>query len=165
MLKKIITILEAVSVALFSIMTLLVLYQIIMRKVFNASPPWTEELARYAMIWSTLLACAVLLKEKGHIMLDYFLELLPQSVKKVVVLIVGFIIIVLTTTFAYGGFGMIQTSMAVTQLSPGAGLPMWLVYIIMPISGILMVVCQLLAMVDTVVRGKPPVQEESGEDL
>ena len=162
MLKKMMHLLEVVSVAFFSVMILLVLYQIVMRKVFNASPPWTEELARYAMIWSTLLACAVLLKEKGHIMLDYFIEFLPPPVKKAVVLLTGVVIIVLTATFGYGGFGMIQTSIAVSQLSPGAGLPMWAVYIIMPLSGVLMVACQLLAMVE-ILRGKPRAQEGSGE--
>ncbi len=157
MLKKMNSFLEAVSVVFFSVMTLMVLYQILMRKVFNASPAWTEELARYAMIWSTLLACAVLLRERSHIMLDYFLELLPAPLKKVIVLFVGLVIIGLTATFAYGGFGMIQTSMAVSQLSPGAALPMWAVYIIMPVSGLLMVVCQLLALMD-LLRGKPPAQ-------
>lgn len=160
MLKKMTSLLEIVSVAFFSIMTLLVLYQIVMRKLFNASPPWTEELARYAMIWSTLLACAVLLKERGHIALDYFVELLPTPVKNGIVLVVGIAIIALTATFGYGGFGMIQTSIAVSQLSPGAGLPMWIVYIIMPVSGVLMVVCQLLVMVE-LLRGKRPSGEGS----
>lgn len=161
MLKRMIGLLEGVSVAFFSIMILLVLYQILMRKVFNASPPWTEELARYAMIWSTLLTCAVLLKERGHIMLDYFIELLPPGLKNAVVLIVGLAVIVLTATFAYGGIGMILTSMAVTQLSPGAGLPMWAVYVIMPVSGVLMVTCQILAMAE-ILRGTPSRDENKG---
>ncbi|SBW00571.1 putative Tripartite ATP-independent periplasmic transporter DctQ component [uncultured delta proteobacterium] len=152
MLKRMISLLEGVSVAFFCIMTLLVLYQIVMRKVFNASPPWTEELARYAMIWSTLLACAVLLREQGHIMLDYFIEFLPPGLKKAVLMFVGLLIIILTATFGYGGLGMIQTSIAVTQLSPGTGIPMWAVYIIMPLSGILMVACQLMAMADILRR-------------
>ena len=160
MLKRMISFLEGLSVAFFVIMILLVLYQIVMRKIFNASPPWTEELARYAMIWSTLIACAVLLKEKGHIMLDYFLEFLPPVLKKTIILFVGVVIIGLTATFGYGGFGMIQTSMAVSQLSPGAGLPMWIVYTILPVSGLLMVICQLLAMMDTL-RDTPPSQEGS----
>ena len=161
MLKKMTALLEAVSVAFFSVMILLVLYQIVMRKVFNASPPWTEELARYAMIWSTLLACAVLVKEKGHIMLDYFLELLPLRLKNAIILMVGIAIIALTATFGYGGLGMIQTSIAVSQLSPGAGLPMWAVYVIMPISGMLMVACQVLVMVE-LLRSKAPEQEGNG---
>ena len=37
------------------IMLLAVLLQIVARYVFDAPPPWTEEIGRYAMLWSGLL--------------------------------------------------------------------------------------------------------------
>lgn len=49
------------GVALFAlgIMLLSILLQIVARYVFDAPPPWTEELARYAMIWSGMLGATM----------------------------------------------------------------------------------------------------------
>jgi TRAP-type C4-dicarboxylate transport system permease small subunit len=45
---------RAASVGLFSLMLLLVLFQVVARYVFQAVPVWTEEAARYCMIWGGL---------------------------------------------------------------------------------------------------------------
>jgi len=145
---------EYLSASFFLIMTVLVIYQVLMRKVFNASPSWTEELARYATIWSTLIIVPVLILQKGHIMLDYFLGLMPPKLRKVIEIFTGLIAIVLMAAFLYGGIGMIQTSISVTQVSPGAQMPMWIVYLILPFSGILMLVGQFKSIIETATAKK-----------
>lgn len=148
--KKLEKYLEYISASFFLIMTLLVIYQVLMRKVFNASPSWTEELARYATIWSTLIVVPALILQKGHIMLDYFVMLAPPKIRKVLEFITGLFALVLMATFLYGGVGMIQASIGITQVSPGARIPMWIVYIVLPLSGVLMLACQCKSMIETV---------------
>lgn len=49
------------QLALFALCVMLVsiLLQIVARYVFDAPPPWTEELGRYAMIWSGMLGATM----------------------------------------------------------------------------------------------------------
>lgn len=145
---------EYLSASFFLIMTLLVVYQVIMRKVFNASPPWTEELARYATIWSTLIIAPVLILQKGHIMLDYILTIVPDKIRIALEVISGLLAMALMAAFLYGGIGMIQTTIAVTGVSPGAQMPMWIVYIILPLSGVLMLTAQVKIIISTVAAKK-----------
>jgi TRAP-type C4-dicarboxylate transport system permease small subunit len=42
------------SIGFFSLMLLLVLFQVLARYIFQAVPVWTEEAARYCMIWGGL---------------------------------------------------------------------------------------------------------------
>ena len=42
-------------------------YQVFGRYVLGRSPAWTEELARYAMVWLTFAGAAVVLRGGGHL--------------------------------------------------------------------------------------------------
>ena len=47
------------SVGFLSMMLLLVLFQVLARYIFQAVPVWTEEAARYCMIWGGLFGATV----------------------------------------------------------------------------------------------------------
>lgn len=145
--KKIINGLENISGGLFLLMILMVLYQVFMRKIVNASPNWTEELARYAMIWSILIASPVLIATQEHIMLDYFIQKFPLKIRKAFVLLISMLMFAILGCFTVGGAQMIITSLALTQNSPGMQIPMWITYLILPLSGIMMVVAQIMVLI------------------
>ena len=46
----------------FSAMLILVLFQIVARYIFRAAPVWTEEAARYCMVWGGLLGATAAFK-------------------------------------------------------------------------------------------------------
>ena len=46
---------RSAAVGFLSVMLLLVLFQVLARYIFQAVPVWTEEAARYCMIWGGLL--------------------------------------------------------------------------------------------------------------
>lgn len=48
-----------VSIAFLSLMLLLVLFQVLARYIFQTVPVWTEEAARYCMIWGGLFGATV----------------------------------------------------------------------------------------------------------
>ncbi len=50
------------SVGFFSAMLILVLFQIVARYIFRAAPVWTEEAARYCMVWGGLLGATAAFK-------------------------------------------------------------------------------------------------------
>ena len=50
---------RAASIGFLSLMLLLVLFQVLARYIFQSVPVWTEEAARYCMIWGGLLGATV----------------------------------------------------------------------------------------------------------
>lgn len=46
------------AVAAVSVMVLAIMYQVVARYIFASPPIWTEELARYAMVWAGLLGAS-----------------------------------------------------------------------------------------------------------
>jgi len=50
---------RATAVGFLSLMLLLVLFQVVARYIFQAVPVWTEEAARYSMIWGGLFGATV----------------------------------------------------------------------------------------------------------
>jgi TRAP-type C4-dicarboxylate transport system permease small subunit len=145
--KKILKTMENVGSLFFFAAFVVMLLQIITRYVFNASPAWTDELSRYSNIWSTMLFCIVLSSEEGHIYLDYFIEKINKRYKYIVIIILNIIMLVLSCTLLIGGIGMIYNSIGISQLSPGLEIPMWYVYIVIPIAGFCMIIIYLIKII------------------
>ncbi len=53
---------RAGAIGFFSAMVVLVMFQVLARYVFRAVPVWTEEAARYCMVWGGLLGATVAFK-------------------------------------------------------------------------------------------------------
>jgi len=45
---------------------------------------WTEELSRWLLVWITFIGASVVLKEKGHIRVEYFISICPKKLGKVI---------------------------------------------------------------------------------
>jgi TRAP-type C4-dicarboxylate transport system permease small subunit len=52
--------------------------QVISRRVFNDSLPWTDELARYLLVWSGFLSVSYCVKKRISIKIDQFQNMLPE---------------------------------------------------------------------------------------
>src|SRR5512137_1685137 len=65
---------------------LLVMIQILFRYVLKISVPWTEEAARYLMIWMALLASGLAFKNGDHFNIDFLTSRMGSRLRKSVVL-------------------------------------------------------------------------------
>lgn len=50
---------RSAAVGFFSAMLIIVLFQVVARYIFQSVPVWTEELARYCMVWGGFLGATV----------------------------------------------------------------------------------------------------------
>src|SRR5690606_25339657 len=57
-------------VVVFFVMTLSVVWQVKSRYLFNISASWTEELARFCLMWLAMLGAAYITGKKEHIEID-----------------------------------------------------------------------------------------------
>lgn len=125
-----------ILILLMATIVVSVFCQVLFRFVINQPLAWTEELARYSLVWLTFLGAAYAASLKGHVSIDFFVKKLPLLFQKGVMIIVAFICFYFFYVLMSEGLSLAQQSM--TQLSPVLRLPMGYVYSIIPISGLLL---------------------------
>lgn len=124
-------------VILFVAMTITVLVQVFFRYVVQSPLRWTEEAARYLMIWLVLLGSGVAMRNKAHLQVDVLTSALPERPKRFFNTIVSILILTFLIIMTFYGFKVsIKT---VLQTSPAMRLPMSLIYAAFPVGGILMI--------------------------
>ncbi|MFT4686985.1 MAG: TRAP-type C4-dicarboxylate transport system permease small subunit, partial [Neolewinella sp.] len=70
---------EFLLILIFSLLVLDVLWQVFGRYVLNQSFSFTEEFARFALIWLTILGAAYLNGRQEHLSMDYWLNKLSPT--------------------------------------------------------------------------------------
>ena len=115
-----------------------VLWQVFTRFVLSDPSSYTEELARYLLIWIGLIGAAYASGRQLHLAID----LLPQKLSgsRRVFLDIGIRIAVAAfaiAVLAYGGTQLVSLTLGLGQTSAALRLPIGWVYLAIPISGIL----------------------------
>ncbi len=123
----------------FAIISLVVTvsWQVFSRYVLNDPSSWTDELARYLMIWFGLAGASYLFGKNGHLAITLFIGSIKEAYQKYFYLLINLVSIAfINVAMVKGGLQLIGRT--ATQLSPALQIPMSNVYLILPISGVLM---------------------------
>lgn len=127
------SVIERCLFAIGASMAALVAVQVFFRYVLNHSLFWSEELARFLLIWLTFLGASVAYYRRAHPGIDTVVGLLPAHLKKVAVICVHLASLGLFSVMLFYGF---QFAYFVRlQISPALYLPKWIIYSIVPFSG------------------------------
>jgi TRAP-type transport system small permease protein len=132
-LQKILT---AICIALMGVMLMTVGGQVVMRYAFNSPLSWSEELARFAMIWMAFAAAALAFRKGLHIKLEG-ISLFPRRFAPAVHTAAHVVVLAILLALLY--FGWQITARTVTQHSPALGLPMAAMYFSIPFSAACMI--------------------------
>jgi len=116
----------------------IICYQIFLRFVFNHSPSWAEEVAICLMIWFGILSIPLGVQHGLHISIEYLYRKFPIRGQYVLsrfihLLVAGFGVFMLVC-----GIQLVQF-MSMSTL-PATKLPSSVEYIVIPISGVLLIV-------------------------
>lgn len=136
--KKIDVLLGKTLVFIMSVMVINVLWQVFTRYVTGDPSSFTDELARYLMIWIGVLGAAYVSGRNLHVAIDIVPARSNAKTRKRLSVIVA-ILVILFVFFAFviGGSRLVYISYILGQQSPALQIPLALVYIILPISGLL----------------------------
>jgi len=113
--------------------------QIIMRFI-GASLPWAEESCRYLYIGSVFLSMSFTIKKGIILRVDLLLSKLPNIIHKIVEIILQLVNIAFFIFMTYYSIITVDGIKISAQTSPAMELPMYLVYMIIPIGCFLAVV-------------------------
>jgi len=110
--------------------------QIFFRYVLSSALIWPEELNIFLMVWITFVGSSVAIKEKSHIGVDMFVNLLPQQIAHIIRIcskIVVFYCVVLITKY---GFNVAQMNLDV--FSDALRISMFIPRISLVVGGLMM---------------------------
>jgi TRAP-type C4-dicarboxylate transport system permease small subunit len=116
--------------------------QVFFRTFIGNPLSWTDELCRYSMVWLAFIGSGYAIKLRSHIAIDILKEFISERTKTVI----GKFNTVATILFALVMifFGVILSSNNMGQITPGLKLPMGLVYLAIPVGGLIIVFYALL---------------------
>ena len=128
-------VLGASCIALMSVMTILVSYQVITRYIFNKPSAVSEVLARYMFVWMVLLCAAYVFGLREHMNIPFVKDKLPPR-GRIVCDIIGEVIIALfgLGVMVAGGYAGAMRQMG--QLDSALQISMGIIYAAIPLSGI-----------------------------
>lgn len=147
--KGINVILSSACAVIFAFMVCIGTYQIVIRYFFNSPSTVSEELLTYSFTWMALLASAYVFGKRDHMRMGFLADKLTGTPKKILEIVIEFMIMGFSASvMVWGGYTIMQLSM--TQVTASLGIPMGVVYIVVPLSGVLVVIYSVLNIIDLV---------------
>ena len=132
---------EVLLVLFLSALTIVVFLQVLFRYVFHLPLFWTEETARYCLIWASMLGGGYALRHGHHIAVTFFVDRLPKGLYQVTSRLAQIAVLVIIVVILWGGVELV--SITRNQISPALRIPMSYPYLAMPTGALFMLVHQL----------------------
>lgn len=147
-------------------MTAVVLLGVLFRYVLQSPLSWSEEVARYLMIWAASLAISIGIMRKEHLGITFLTSRIPPWAQKYVSLLVN--LAVLWFLWVLTKFGYYMALEGQTQLSPVLAKykinMMWSLSAI-PVAGALAIIQTVLQMLIDIFKRKEGVDTDRMVDI
>lgn len=125
---------------LMAIMVLDVTWQVLTRFILKNPSAFTEELAGFLLIWIGLLGASYAYYTKAHLGIDVLTYRLTGFKKQVIEIVVNLIVLTFALfVMVIGGMRLVNLTFTLSQISPALGIEMGYIYVVIPISGILVI--------------------------
>lgn len=121
----------------------------------SGQSPWTEESARFLLVWVGFLGAALAFGRGGHLGVDYFMGKLAPEARGLARAVawacsLAFALWVLLA----GGSALVSRTLESGQLAPALGIAKAWVYLALPVAGAFTAAFALLALLEIVLGGK-----------
>jgi len=134
-------------------MALLVAVQVFCRYALNSSLFWSEELARYMLVWLSFFGATVAYYRHLHPGVDALMARVSATGQRISQLLVYGVTIGLALVMIISGC---QFAWFVRlQITPALALPKWILLAVIPLSGAILLIYALLFFLQTLHREQP----------
>jgi TRAP-type C4-dicarboxylate transport system permease small subunit len=131
-------IIERVLVTLMILIVLSVSWQVFSRYLLQTPSSTSEEIARFLLIWISMIGAVYCYRTKAHLGLNILTNKMKAKQKKNAELLSHVLIFCFSAlVLVVGGSQLVNLSYHPVQTSPALNLPMGLIYLVLPISGLL----------------------------
>ena len=144
-------------------LTVIVFTDVILRYIFKRGFAWTQEIATLMLVWFSLIGMAIGVLEKIHISIEMFTSKLPDKALSVLESINHLLIAVFGGCMVY--FGLIIMNMTKMSTLPATKMPSSVLYVILPLSGLLVLVNAILVAAKQDKKLFADENSQAGEDM
>lgn len=138
-IKKLDKALEIVVIALMGILVIDVLWQVFSRFILSDPSSFTDELARFLLIWLSLFGGAYMLGKKQHLAIDLITHRLNErQVLYLDTVVQSVILVFVIAVLIVGGSRLVFVTLYLNQTSAALGIELGYVYAVIPLSGLIM---------------------------
>jgi TRAP-type C4-dicarboxylate transport system permease small subunit len=146
-------------IILMALIVLAVTWQVFTRFIIRDPSSYTEELARFLLIWIGILGAAYALRTRAHLGIDLIAQRVGEKDRKrIQVTVYSTVIFFAFFVMVVGGIRLVNITFSLNQISAAMGIRMGYIYTVLPLSGILMIIYSLLLMFDS--SEQPAVEGE-----
>lgn len=136
-------------VLLMAALVIDVLWQVFTRFVLGDPSSYTEELARYLLIWLSLLGAAYAAGARLHLAVDLLpTHLVGAARRRLEFVIDAAVLLFAVAVLGFGGSRLVWVTLVLGQNSAALGIPLGWVYLALPLSGLLIAVYTVLHLVE-----------------
>ena len=149
---------EEVLLVISLVATVCIIFaQVVMRKVFNDSLTWSEELARYIFIWQIWLGTSIGFRDDKHIKITIIRDLLKGKALAAFNLLARLLLLAFCVFLVIFGMQLVNRLFVTEYLSAALRIPMYLVYFSLPFSSFVVCLRTIAKMIPDVkiLFGKP----------
>jgi len=151
--------LEWMLITLMSLMVVNVLWQVATRFLLRNPSSFTEEIARYLLVWLGILGGAYAVGKRIHLAIDLLPTKLEGRRKAILELFIEVCIFVFAATvLVFGGSGLVWLTLDLGQTSAALQIPLGYVYMVLPLSGLLTMFYSALHGAEALNRFRAPVE-------
>lgn len=130
--------LEVLLVVLMVALLADVLLQVFSRYVLNNALSFTDELAGFLLIWVGLLGATYVTGKQQHLAIDLFADKLHGDSRRILDVVSKLCVLIFAVSvLIVGGCWLVYTRFHLGQYSASLEVPLGLVYLVLPLSGLL----------------------------
>ena len=159
--KRITKVLEIFLIILMSVIVIDVTWQVFTRFILQDPSSFTEELAGFLLIWIGLLGASYAVYTKAHLGIDILARKMDFASRRML----DIVIYTIVTLFSFfilvlGGLRLVNITFTLKQISPAMGLPMGYVYIVLPLTGMLIIYYSVVMIISAIKAESLKPEEE-----
>ena len=147
-IRRILVATETALLGLFLGIVAVAVFSQVVTRMLEVSVSWFEELARFAMVWGTLVGAALALEVKALHRIDVFTNKLPEKLRRGLAFVLDAVVMALLVTLTWKGAAWALTGYVRVQTSSAMEISMSWVYAAVPFGCGLMLLSMVLQMLD-----------------
>jgi len=129
---------EGAVAVLLGAAALVLFLDVAARYLFSAPFSWGAESVRYAIIWVVFIGSSIAARRGIHISISALREFLPPPAQRPLIMLVLVICCGFSLLLLYASVSLIQFMRRFSQVTPALEIPMWWVYLAVPVGAGLM---------------------------
>ncbi|MDO5351758.1 MAG: TRAP transporter small permease [Succinatimonas sp.] len=149
----------SICIVIMTVLVIDVSWQVLSRYLVGEPSLYTDELARFLMVWLTFLGGAYMFGSDSHLSVNSLRDMMPAKMQNAIFIF---------TYLLIGGFAVLVMIMGsqrlilrtLSQPSPSLGIPMGYFYSILPLSAAFIIIYMLLNLGEMFYKSKAVTKQE-----